>query len=340
MYQIEELGPELYRIALTRSLELSPEALRQPTNVYLCGPAPWALINAGHPALHAEDLSQALSECGVRSDQIDRIIATSWDVSAIGGARNFPQAEVFALSPDMLAPRDLEMITERRRAALKTRATELAAVIEGFDAPAVHAWIERYYPRMTRSLNVVPLRQGMRVRAGRLELQVHDTAGVTPGHMALFDEASATLFSGDIALSGLPSRQSDPATYATSIERLAGLNPTLALPNFGRPFERARWTLVRASRFLNNTLSSAASALFNGPTIIEFIERDRGYELQEPVELLWSFELFKALFDELVRTRTIQAEGQGVTRRYGVDVEDPRAEARTPASNPSSSNPG
>ncbi|RDV36191.1 MBL fold metallo-hydrolase [Bradymonadaceae bacterium TMQ3] len=339
MYQIEQLGEDLFRIALQRHLEFSPEALRAPTNVYLCGPAPWALINAGHPSVHAEDLSHALSECGVRADQIDRIIATSWEIDCVGGAQNFPNAELFVLSPDMFAPGDLEMIIERRRAALRERTSELAAALEGFDAGIVHTWLERFYPRQSRALNFVPLRQGARVRAGRLELQVHPCSGITAGHMALFDEASAILFSGDVALSGLPARMDDAAGYATSIERLAALNPERALPNHGRPFERARWTLVRASRFLTNTLSSAASALFNGPTIVEFIERDRGYELHEPVELLWNFELFKVLFDELVRTRTIQAEGEGVTRRYGVDVDDPRAEVRSAGSNPSSSSP-
>src|SRR5690554_1963300 len=140
MYQIEQLADDLYRIALERHLELSPEALRAPTNVYLCGPAPWALINAGHPALHAEDLSRALSECGVRADQIDRIIATSWEVESVGGAQNFPHAELYMLSPDMLAPGDLEMITERRRAQISARATELAETLEGFDASAVQTW--------------------------------------------------------------------------------------------------------------------------------------------------------------------------------------------------------
>jgi hypothetical protein len=43
---------------------------------------------------------------------------------------------------------------------------------------------------------------------------------------------------------------------------------------------------------------------------------------------LITLDAYQTLLDELVRANHIQASGQGFARRYGTDVEDPRAELR------------
>lgn len=325
-FEIHPIRPGLTRIVLAAPESL-PQALAEPVNVYLVEEGPPALINAGHP-LQAEALAQALRACHVTPAQIERIIVTSWEIGVLGAATQFPRADLFVLSPDMRAPRDYEMHIDSLRQHLLGLTAEMAAADPNFRRQPVEAALSIYYPRMTRNLRFIPLRNGHFVCAGSLHLEVLETAGPGPGHMSLYAEKESLLFCGDFALSGLPRRLENTQAYLISLERMAELPVDEVLPNFGRPFTRGQWTLVRAARFLNNFLTSASTALVQEPTIPGFIERDLGVTVEEPVEFLLHFEVFRTLFEELVRARAIIAAGQGIRREYGVDIDDPRAEIR------------
>lgn len=325
-YELVELEDGLIRIELA-PVPGVPEALARSVNVYLVEGASPALINAGHPA-HAEALAAALRERGLTPARIERIVATSWHIDVVGGATRFPRADLFVSSPDMRAPRDYEMQIEARRGELLEIAQQIAGAHDEFRIEPVEAAVERYFPRMTRDLRFAPLRNGQFVRAGELRLEVLATGGPGPGHMALYESDREMLFCGDFTLSGLPRRLDDTQSYLVSLERLAELTSRLALPNCGRVYDQGRWTISRAAKFVNNFLSNAPAALVRQPTVIEFVERDRGYTVDEPLELVLAFERFRSLFEELVRTRTVAAEGDGVDRRYGVDVDDPRDKVR------------
>jgi glyoxylase-like metal-dependent hydrolase (beta-lactamase superfamily II) len=146
--------------------------------------------------------------------------------------------------------------------------------------------------------------------------------------MALYDSERGYLFCGDFAMSGLPDRLDNAQAYLVSMDRLAELPSQRVLPNRGRSYTRGRLAVTRAARFINNFLTNAPSVLVQGPTVLEFIERDRGHIIDNAVDLLFVYDVFYTLFEELVRTRTIAAEGEGLRRRYGVDVEDPRKRVR------------
>lgn len=330
-FELEEIADDLVRIELAGLAEV-PEALARPINVYLVeGPTP-ALINAGHPG-HADALGRALRSRGLSPASIERIIATSWEIDVLGGAAQFPRADLFVASPDMQAPRDYEMQLQSRRRRFVEVAREIAEVDDGLRVQPVEEATQRYFPRMTRDLRFAPLRNGQFVRAGSLRLEVLATGGPGPGHLALYDEDRQLLFCGDFSLSGLPDRLDDTQSYIVSMERLAELSSRTALPNSGRVYDKGRWTVARAANFLNNFLSNAPSALVRQPTVIEFVERDRGYTVDEPMELVVAYDRYRELFEELVRTRTVAAEGEGAGRRYGVDVDDPRGKVR-PHSDP------
>lgn len=316
---------------LTR-IELAPvpevdEALARPVNVYLVeGPTP-TLINAGHPG-QTEALVAALRRREISPARIERIIVTSWRIDVVGGATDFPRADLFMLSPDMSSPRDYEMYLDTRRRALMDVADSLAGEIDDFRIHPVEEAVQRFFPRTSRDLRFAPLRNGHFVQAGDLELEVLATAGPGPGHMALYCAQQKFLFCGDFTMSGLPRLLEDTQSYLVGLERLAELEADKVLPNGQRVFGQGRWTVSRAANFLNNFLSNAPAALVRSPTVLQFIERDRGHSVDNPVDLTVTYRRFQRLFDELVRTGAIAAEGEGFHREYGVDVEDPRAKAR------------
>ena len=325
-FEIHNLEDGLTQIILSAPVGLEG-ILGARTNVYLVEDSLPTLINAGHPTQN-ETLLRALRACDTAPSDIERIICTSWEIGILGGATQFPRADLFVLSPDMQAPRDLEMQVDVARQHLLQRAAEMAEVDQNFRRQPVEDAMGRYYPRMTRNLGVIPLRNGHFVRAGPLKLEVLATAGPGPGHMALFGADDGYLFCGDFAMSGLPDRLDNAQGYLVSMDRLAELPAHRVLPNRGRSYTRGRLTVTRAARFINNFLTNVPSVLVQGPTVLDFIERDRGHVIENPVDLLLTFDVYHTLFEELVRTRTIAAEGEGMQRRYGVDVEDPRKRIR------------
>ncbi len=325
-FELETIVPGVTRIELPR-LSGVPDPLSEPVNVYLIDDPSPALINTGHPA-HSDHLVAALRACSVTPAQIERIVATSWRVDIIGGATRFPRADLFVLSPDMQAPRDYEMHVGARRQKWGDLTSELAESDDNFRRSPVDEALDQYYPRMTRDLGFAPLRNGHFIQLGPLHLEVLATAGPASGHLALYEAERELLFCGDFSLSGLPKRIENTRGYLVSLERLAELPSERVFPNRGRHFEQGRWTLSRAANFLNNFLSNAPAVFVRAPTVLEFIERDRGITAEDPVECVVNYELFRTLFDELVRTGTIAAEGEGIQRRYGVDIDDPREKLR------------
>ena len=75
-------------------------------------------------------------------------------------------------------------------------------------------------------------------------------------------------------------------------------------------------------------MNNATSALFESPTLPEFMERDWGFRQDHPAEVVWQGLRYRELLEELGRSDLINAEGKGVERRYGVDVDDPREQVR------------
>ncbi len=323
---VEKITEGLLRIELPPVAGIC-EALSTSTNVYLVEHPSPALINAGHPA-QFDHLVRALRGCGISPADIERIIATSWQIDVVGAAPQFPGADLFVLSPDMRTPRDLEMQVDARRQRLLQLGGRMADFDDRFRRQPVEEQIEDYYPRLTRDLRFAPLRNGHFVKAGSLRLEVMGTAGPGAGHMALYEEERKLLFCGDFTMTHLPRFLEDTRAYLVSLERLAQLESKRVLPNRGRVFTQGRWTVTRAANFLNNFLGNAPAALVRSPSVLEFIERDRGHLPEDPVELLLLYERFQLLFDELVRSRAIAAAGDGFERRYGVDVDDPRGKIR------------
>ena len=323
-YVLEELASDLVRIELPKYKGFA-EPIGHATNVYLIrGKAP-ALIGAGHPT-QFKILSNALRELGVSASQIERVIYTSWDVDVLAGATNFVEVDHFVFSPDMVTPFDYESQVEAIRQEIFELADDIIAALPeaGFEREGLEHNLQTYYPAMPRRLNFIPLREGLKVQAGSLTLDVLASPGPFAGHCCLYEAERKWLFSGDFAFQGMPENLEEAQTYLLSLERLAGLDVNLAFPTRGKHDTRGRWALSRGFRFFNNFLSSVPSALVRAPTILEFIEQDLGYRPENLLELVYTYRRYLLLFDELVRLRVITCEGSGLNRQYGTNVSDPR----------------
>ncbi len=82
------------------------------------------------------------------------------------------------------------------------------------------------------------LRDGDVVPAGDVELHVVHTPGHAPDHLAFWEPASRTLFSGDLIVAGttvvIPASMGGSLTaYLSSLERIITLNPARLLPAHG-----------------------------------------------------------------------------------------------------------
>lgn len=330
MHHIDRVNDDITRITLDKPDGL-PALASEPTNVYLLhGDAP-ALVDAGHPS-QFDALCRALRELDMEVSDLERIVYTSWNVEVLGAAANLPNVDHFVFSPDMAEPSDFEAHLAARRAQFRSLAERVVAQEESYDEDDlenVDAFLSAFYPPMPSNLRFIPLRSGHVVAAGSFRFEVMATPGPAPGHVVLYDAQKRTLFGGNFSASGLPEHMEEVQAYLISLERLQKLDVDTLLPTRGRPVEkRGDWTLRRALRFLNNFMNSAPAAMHNAPTVIEFIERDLGHHIDNLAELVLQLERYKAPMDELVRARMIDAEGEGLARRYGVDVDDDRAALR------------
>jgi len=327
-YETERLGESVVRIALSKAEQI-PKPASGTNNVYLLeGDAP-ALINAGHPS-QFDRLCKAVRSCGVEIAEIDRFVYTGWAIDVLGGAKNLPDADHFVRSPDMVRPRSYAEYIERERSDLREFARKLheREIFADADYDEIEVFLDAYYPPVPAELDFIPVRGGHVVRAGDLECEVVAAPGPGPGHACLYEADRDLLFTGDFSLRGLPRRLADVQSYFVSLERLVELEPERVAPNRGEVRQRGAWALQGAHRFVNSFMSNAPQAMYEQPTLVEFARRDWGYVPERFPRAVLELRVYRRLLEELVRSRMIDAEGEGLDRKFGTDVEDPRGEIR------------
>jgi glyoxylase-like metal-dependent hydrolase (beta-lactamase superfamily II) len=132
---------------------------------------------------------------------------------------------------------------------IRGRFDRWAAVAREQGAPApLIGRMEKHYARIARLGEDAkvgpPLRDGERVRAGSLDLEVVHLPGHTAGSVGFYDAAGKTLFSGDSVLpgitpnpffNGISDNPSGPGPFLDSIARLRKMDIDLVLPGHGEP---------------------------------------------------------------------------------------------------------
>lgn len=325
MYAIHAIDHDLWKITLPCPEVYPWMPAARPSNVYvLVGEAP-TLINAGHP-LQGIALGRALREIGIPPERIERVIATGWSIHLAGGIQAFPSADLYLYSPDMMQPVDYQTIVSRARQSWQSVVDELVQD-HGYDEVTTQAemdaFFDTYFPPVVAKLPFIPVREGHVICAGERKLEVISTPGPEPAHISLFEREKSELFSGELTLDGLPDRIDEVQNYLEAQERLMALEAKRLLPNFGEPVldGRATQRLRRGARFLNNFLMNATSALHGAPKLIDFSEQDLGFKPRDVPRFAATLLAHRAFFEELVRSRGITSAGDGITRRYGVDLE-------------------
>lgn len=271
------------------------------------------LIGAGQRGTSAQ-LVEVLREHGFAPHDVRRVIANSWSPDCLGGAREFPRADLLVLSPDMQAPRGwAEWLRSRR-----DQVAELGAAILAHDSRWSQDELDDYladnYPRGAAALDFIPIRVGQKVAAGRLMLDVIDASPVAEGACFLHCEQHNALFVGELRLDGLPRVRDTVEAYFTAVDRASQLAPEWVLPLHDVPTARGGWALRLASKFSSNYLSNAATMLMRPRSLYDIVEADLGpVTLGVMIEGVLSHRPF---LEELVKMGVVAAEGDGLQRAY------------------------
>lgn len=330
MYATTPLTETLWQITLAKP-DITHLPYARPNHVYLIKDehVP-ALINAGHPS-QFNALKEALDHLGCPIEQIERLIITSWRPDCLGGVVNFPNADAFVLSPDMIQPNHYQQWIEQER-KLRLDFAEQLQDFESFpytiDMDALQHTLTTAFPDMPGPLNIIPVRTGHTIAAGHLRLEVYDAQGPDEGHMMLYARAQKWLFSGDIIHNGLPEQLYEVRLHLRALERADDLDVQWVLPNHDRVIKRAKLRIKHARLFLENFIDNAPLAMHNDPTLLEFVHQDLGIEPRDIIRYIETVRTYRILLEELGRSRLLDTKGEGLLRRYGVGLNDPRAPIR------------
>jgi glyoxylase-like metal-dependent hydrolase (beta-lactamase superfamily II) len=94
------------------------------------------------------------------------------------------------------------------------------------------------------------LREGSRIDLGDRDFTILHLPGHTPASIALFDEATGVLFSGDVVYDDILIDNcvgSHVADYRNTMKRLIDLDVTVVYPGHGSSFDRSRLREIAAS---------------------------------------------------------------------------------------------
>lgn len=171
------------------------------------------------------------------------VLLTHAHLDHVGGAAEFGDRAAHPAEADLLAagvPASLygaELYDKLGLDAAGEPVPEL--MIDALPGPGYDPAAYRVEPvALTRTLD-----DGDRIDLGGRVLTVLHLPGHTPGSIALLEERTGTLYSGDIVYDGvlidtLPN--SDVGAYRRSMEFLAGLDVSVVHPGHGHSFDRTR----------------------------------------------------------------------------------------------------
>ena len=296
-------------------IELSPYADvgrgSRPTSVYVARGDTIGLIGAGH-IRHRAELEAALADLGIKPSDVTRVVSGSWTAEALGGARAFPNADLFVASDDGVRPRRWGSWLEGQRARWLAVADEILSKNPRWDREPVVSWAQTTFAGSER-LDFIPLHPGHRVRVGAAELQVLPAPGPHDAHAALWCQTSDVVFAGALQLDGLPTMVDSAEQLLASLEVLSQTGARMVCPTNGRPSLRGA---DRQIRFCNNYLTAAPQLLSEAKTALEVTDADLGFEPDNPVEYIEAYISHRAMLDELAAIGVLHAHGNGLERTY------------------------
>ena len=212
-----------------------PAPLFESTNVIRIGDT---IIDTGHvDDASTSILLQQLESGDLRG--VGEVIITHPHIDHVGASAGAPTVSEM---PHILyrgAERVVENMSEYLWNSREEQKRLLPPVSEALLQTIEEIW-DVYFPvqRKYHSINISKtVESGDVILAGDMILKVIHTPGHEPNHMALFHEASGTLFSGDLIansahFSAAP-LTSNVGAYERSLERIIELSPKLIVPSHG-----------------------------------------------------------------------------------------------------------
>ena len=299
-----------------------------PVNVYLLdGPSP-ALVDAGPDTDEARRaLIEGLSVHGRRLSEIRHLIIThahpdhfglaAW-VAGESGARVISHPYSVA-----------RMAGERAPAGSRNGSLAQLLLAAGVPPAKLEAMRQDFHraSRYSRPVAVdVEVNDGDQLALGAATWDVLHTPGHARGHICLYNRPSGQLLSGDHLLREISSnpvleaprpgeteRPRSLVDYLCALERVAGLEVTVAWPGHGGPIEELRNLVARRIAFHQRRGGEIASYLASGPR--------SAYQISQALfPDLKGMQLFLGVSEVIGHLDILEDEGQVIARRKEMPV--------------------
>ena len=254
-----------------------PQPFSEPTNVIRIGDT---LIDTGH----VDDASTAVLRDQLESGDlkgVKEVIITHPHVDHVSASAGLPEIAKMPHTVFRGAEQVIENLAEYLLKAREQQRELLAGADETL-SQMVEFVARAYFPaeREYGSLNISRIvESGDNIRAGQVDLRVIHTPGHEANHMALFDEASGVLLSGDLIANSARFNKApltpDIAKYERSLQIVLELQPKMIVPSHGHPIEDAMAHVRKCLANVNDMKGRILKSLENlGEATHLEIERD------------------------------------------------------------------
>lgn len=319
MYEIIERREGFATVQL--SPRTAPAPFDQALNVHvLHDDQSIALIHCGD-ASQRPDLLAALESLGLDPRRVDRVVATAHRADLIAGIHAFPHADLCLLASPSRAPfRSLSARLLRAAQALNEAQTsiDLAQLERACQAALPDVALEQ--------TPTLWLEDGQPLNLAGHRLNVIATPGMNPGAMALLDVKRGWLFVGDfLQRTNEFCWIQDPKALAETLERLGAIPTKRLFRSDGVSTPKPDWALRHLSMLLTHFASNLPYAINGMVTPAEIVERDLSLTPQTPLQYVAATLGYLSMFETLHANHALNAEGEGITGRFGTGVTTSRA---------------
>lgn len=277
MYGLHRVTPTLTWIALPPPANVG-RPWGFPMNVFVVHGRRPTIIDTGL-AGSRDVLVAALSEAGVRPDDVGRVLLTSARPECVGNVEIFGRATIYAYRHE-----DRPFDPAERREAIGQRISAVGRYLvshadadEAWREADIDALVEAYTGSGPDRFDVSPLDDGQTIAMAAGTVEVVRAPGADPHGVALYEPREQWLFGGHALSYRGASVIDDVDALGDTLTRVTQLRPKLVLPAWG-PLEHHHDIAFRSmSLQVNNLLNHLSFVLDGDLTAFDVARNDLGY---------------------------------------------------------------